>query len=324
MEKLFYSCFFGLFLFLVAETGWAVSPCTVAGLLAARASESQIASQPAKPLPTLFEEVRALFLSEIASLNLESKPKELLRKRLLTIQFKTRNCSGSGSARASYFRNQHKIEICEASLNLPEAAQVVLLSHEMGHSMDLCSIGSGFYEVFPGAKQIVFKPTLDHDTAISVDEVMRPETKFLVDSALLANPRGKEILDALIASSKIKKVESGILEDKNPIKNVYRCLAASSGYPALPARAEVCNGTAFTEAGAQIWATKVTARYINANLFHLTGADLYGMFSNVNIVRKAGNQDPSGKEKDYNEMFLKEKSIRSAFACADPPLNSCF
>lgn len=301
--------------------------CTVRQILTrfqVRGTEAPGAAKRASSLDALVEEVRALFLSEISNSAFSSSEKELLRKRLLKLKVQSVSCiENSTKALGTFHTIGYVIEICDRVLEHPAFSLVVLLAHEMGHSMDLCSLSNSFYEVLPGGEVPGFQPPLDFGWRERLKKIYDSKTKLLTDGKLAHEPGAKQFLEKLIAVKKIKLIDKGIPFEHSPLTKSYRCLEKTGKYKALPDdRRTICKN--FSEPGAQIWAAKVSAAYLRANFYSMSRADLISIFSLMKIETKLGNVlPPRDKEKDFNEIFLPQAIFRSSFECQSPPALSC-
>lgn len=310
-----------ILLSLLAPTAQA-DECTVRGLRARGATEAA-GEAPARvsSLKDLYATVRALFLSEIERSAASAATKNLMRKRVLTLELETKQCSSPAETRAVYETSRHLIVVCEQELALSELALVVLLSHEIGHSVDLCTLPVPFYEKKPGGPPIRLDPRLDNDSKIVLEGVLDQKHRYFSASPFSRLPAARRQLEKLEKEGRVKRVDQGVPLSSHPLFATYRCLESRSGYPAL--RGAQCDLVNHSEPGAQMWAAKVTAAYVNAKFFSLRKVDLNSMFGNIQAPKSSGAA-PGGKEKDYNEMFLTTKPVRSAFECTTPVTGGCF
>ncbi len=300
--------------------------CTARSILTRFQVRGDPLTQAVRPesLASLALEVRALFLAEIQSSSISQEHKDLLSKRLMTLKIRTKACNKHSSL-ASNNSMTHTISVCDTMLKYPEFSLVVLLAHEMGHSMDLCGISRPFFEVKPGGKIPQFNPPLDERWADYLRQIYENESEYFIFRDMFDSPRSKEVIDRLIEEKKILRLEKGIPIEESPITENYRCLAKRSSYPELTQdHAELCKGFKYSEAGAQIWSAKVSAAYLKAKYFRMNRVDLVSMFSLMQISTKRSElQSPRDKEKDFNEIFLPQSIFRSSFECQSTVAPSC-
>ncbi|MCC6137203.1 MAG: hypothetical protein IT287_01105, partial [Bdellovibrionaceae bacterium] len=126
----------------------------------------------------------------------------------------------------------------------------------------------------------------------------------------------------LLRNGSLKKVDGGISLDQNPLVPSYNCLSVHQKYKPLPReQAKVCEGTQFTEAGAQIWGARITARYIEKNPPN-NSLQALGLFAAGGLDTLMG-KGPSQKVKDFNSMFLSEPAIQQALGCSPNAQQNC-
>lgn len=302
--------------------------CTARSILTRFQVRGDPFTQAKRPesLASLALEVRALFLAEIQSASISQEHKDLLSKRLMTLKIETRSCEKNKDiSKATYYSLWHTIKICDYMIKYPEFGLVVLLAHEMGHSMDLCYIHGAFFENKQGGKIPKFNPAVDDGWEDFLKIIYESKSKYFTVGDFLDRDRGKEIFEKLISEKKIVQVDKGIPIKDSPLTESYRCLSKGGSYPPLKEnQTELCQGSKYSEAGAQIWSAKVSAAYLKAKYFRMNRVDLTSMFSLMKIPTKQGRlQSPRGKEKDFNEIFLPQSIFRSSFECQSTVAPSC-
>lgn len=280
---------------------------------------SAVTERPEAETNQIIQEVKDLLLQEIAGSNVAQSPaQQLMLKRIQDLQVTLQDCNDVEG------RNSHaiyEVKLCKNARKMPKLALVSLVAHELAHSIDLCNLGGQRYQR-PHSHTNLSIPTDIEDEGLRgfVTEVRESSNPFLLDSPMARTPENLRRFTQLIEENGFKKVDEGVPLSSNPLIHPFACLAREfKNYKKIPeTREELCRGSHHTEAGAQIWAARITGNYIATT--SPTNEEKLGLFANsMGSLNKA----PSGKEIDMNAIYFSDPNIQRAFGCTPSPQQQC-
>lgn len=257
----------------------------------------------------IIDKVILIFIQEIAGSTPENRlnsSQKLMIKRiqLLNFEFVARN-----NAEASHSTSHLSISIVNSALKSPRLAFVALIAHEIGHALDLCHLSANLLQ-----RHNPIDPSILLDDK-SLKELVSSASGFGLDAQARKDPIVSQLIDSLIQNKSLQVVEQGIPLESNPALAVYNCLSQNSEprsrYPILDKNL-VCQGSDFTETGAQIWAARITAKYLQLNE-PASRLDALGLFaySLPSFVKDT----PDIKELDMDKIYLAQESMQEIFGC---------
>lgn len=267
----------------------------------------------------IIQEVKDLLLREIAGSNVNQSPaQQLMLKRIQDLQVTLQDCNDVEG------RNSHaiyEVKLCKNARKMPKLALVSLVAHELGHSIDLCNLGGQRYERPHSHTNLSLPGNIeDENLREFVTEVKESSNPFLLDSPMARTPDSLRQFTQLIEANGFRKVDEGLPLSSNPLIHPFACLAREyKTYKNIPeTREELCRGSHHTEAGAQIWAARITGNYMAAT--SPTIEEKLGLFANsVGSLSKG----PAGKEVDMNAIYFSDPNIQRAFGCTPSPQQQC-
>jgi hypothetical protein len=271
----------------------------------------------------LFEESRAAMILEITAGRPDaqlSDTQKIMAERIRTIKIEF--ADGPGSA-AGYATTSHRIVLRSKTLSTPKLALIGLFAHEMGHSVDICSLGTSFYSRGSNRSINLGAGVVDADLATHLNDSSAANTEYLIDKSYQDHPEYLAALQRLTRQGYFTRLNTGVTLRQNPARATYQCLQNRSQYRPLPAtQQEVCSNTAFNETGAQIWGARILANYLK-NAPPLSVQEKLGLFALAQMSTNQQKTEAVGKEKDYNEIFLSEPATQRALGCTPVPGKIC-
>jgi hypothetical protein len=271
----------------------------------------------------LFEESRAAMILEITAGRPDaqlSDTQKIMVERIRTIKIEFTDGPG---ATAKYITTTHRIFLRRETLSTPKLALIGLFAHEMGHSIDICSLGTAFYSRGSNPSTNLGTGVADVELARSLNESSAVGTEYFIDKGYQDNPEHLAALQRLTRQGYFTRLNTGVPLRQNPARATYQCLQDRSQYSPLPATVpEICAGTSFNEAGAQIWGARILANYLK-NAPPLSVQEKLGLFALGQISANPQKGEAESKEKDYNEIFLSEPATQRALGCTPVPGKNC-
>lgn len=268
-----------------------------------------------------FENIRQMTAQEILrSSSSTPEEKNILLQRLQRLQI---TFSDSCPPLAANNSLTQTVVVCRRALRLPSLAIVALLAHEVGHTIDLCSLTGTFYTRREPLRQLAThlrRRSLSTDEQSFVNQLdQNPGAQSLIAARNI--PGSEPVLAELVRRGAISPADSGMPLARNPVSATYVCLS-QNGYPRSPSSAEeACNSTQYTEPSAQVWSARITAAYIRQNP-PATRLDALGLFAAADLSSLIA-KGPSNKVRDFDNIFLSEPSIRQAFGCRPRANQNC-
>lgn len=198
-----------------------------------------IQPRPLEEANQIVDEIKESMMRVIAGEGAQSSHQLLMISRIRDLKINMTNCQGAEGSNDS---TTYEIRLCQNALKMPKLALVSLVAHEIGHSLDLCNLGSKRYH--------------NHST-------------------------GARFLDTTeVDTSNAEITDRGIPLNENPLLGSYSCLNQSNNYyrPIPDDRQTLCSDTMFTESGAQIWAARATGQFVK--MHPPTREEAIGLFAN--------------------------------------------
>lgn len=133
------------------------------------------------------------------------------------------SCSG-GVPNAFYLRESHTLNVCPNQVLKSDGDIIFAVTHEIGHSIDPCGARMPLWEVDQEKlKRVMVDASLSEEDKSTLKRIFPLKTK-MSNSDLNLNFSNQKILDKLIQSGAIKKVQDGVGTAKYPFKKEYGCL----------------------------------------------------------------------------------------------------
>lgn len=287
-------------------------------------------------LNVLLADVRALFIDEIS----QGRPfdelnpgQQLVIKRLGLLTISTVECTGR-QAQGTNHTLESRLEICSSLLSAPIASLVVLLGHELSHSIDISKLGCRLLRLT--------NPSLRPERQVrshSTDASVRAEvTTALTTISTAKRPfnecglsaGSRDVINALVRSGEVTVVDEGLPPDRNPSGPVLKCLAERYNSPTSrrvpPPRtqgeAEEGGYREFGEPSAQVWGAHALSLYVKAHP-QLMPTDLTAITQLTPIYPDIKVKGISPKERDLNEIYFSDPATQAALRCRPEPNQDC-
>lgn len=274
----------------------------------------------------IISDLKAMMIAEISGSGTLTPDQQLMINRVNDLKVNLSDCSNvEGSNDSITF----EVSLCKNALKMPKLALVSLLAHEIGHSLDLCGLGSSrFHNHRHDLNQI--NSALPATAPVSGDaedftrllsEASASSSPYLLDTSFSSDPQHSARFSALVRASGMRKADNGIPLTRNPLAVTYQCISGNNNhFNALTEnREELCRNTDFSEGGAQIWASRLTGRFVAQNPPQ-SKTEALGLLANfVSGIQKG----PQGKEHEMNSIFLSEPSLQRIFNCTPKPTQTC-
>lgn len=266
-------------------TGPSSAPDGIAEMPSVRKSRllGNIQPRPLEEGQQIVSEVRESMMREIAGSGNQSPHQRLMIERVRDIKITISDCQGAEGSNDS---TQYEIKLCQNALKMPKLALVSLIAHELGHSLDLCNLGSKRYHNHSTGQRFL-------DTSPDITREMRQAAEL---------------------------TDNGIPLAENPLIGAYQCLNQTNDYyrPIPSERTELCNETLYTESGAQIWAARATGQFVKAH--PPSREEAIGLFANS---MTGMNKGTTNKEHDIDSIYFADANIRDIFGCSPKPSQNC-
>lgn len=277
--------------------------------------------RPKAEAEQMIREIKDLMIQEITGEGELSPHQALMIKRVRDLQVNVTDCTGAEGSNDS---SSYEISLCLNTLKMPKLALVSLVAHEIGHSLDLCGLGSKRYKKNDpnvnlesvnenlGGSQNLFLDTLG--------KMSNPGNSFLLDTSVTTTPEQQSQFQKIAAAAGLEVVDQGIPQHENPLAASYACLNGADPYyrPLPENRNTTCNDTLYTESGAQIWAARITGKFVST--YTPSKEEALGLFANV----MAGmNKGTTNKEHDIDSIYFSDPNIRNMFGCSQKPKQNC-
>lgn len=205
---------------------------------------------------------------------------------------------------AEYDANQNTVRVCKAGLNLPLESLVPVLAHEIGHSMDPCTLVIYNYkpqfmeaikikDLAPLQECRIDKNTSEHFAKEALEDIDAGATGIVLSAA------SRRIIERLLVCGQLEKTTSNSVEVT---------LAESSACDML-----------HRESFADQKGAEITSNYLqtHAQKFRDRAAEVLSYFE-INACLRGDIPDsnyPTANER--LRTFTKKKKIQNAIGCVD-------
>jgi hypothetical protein len=303
------------------------------------APEPELALRSIEQILAVAEKARRILLEEVSGGKLAAsftEEQQLMINRLRAVKVKVVPCAIQRMAPAAHVLTGDTIEVCkQAATATPELALLALFAHEFGHSLDPCTLANSAYEnpnprvVLAPAFEYFYRQSFEgmpvdegelHDRLL---DLKKPGIARILIARGHQAPHTKAAFGKMLASGRLKRIDSGIGVGLQVTAPVLACLHGKNGYPAAPTSlATACDGSEFSEVGAQIWGARVVAKSLEKS-GPLPAMQMLGLFahSQFNMSQKA-NQFTQ-KSRDFEAIYLSEPGVQRAFRCEPTEQQIC-
>jgi len=296
-------------------------------------------SRSSEQILEVAEKARRILLEEVsggkqaASLTDEQ---QLMNNRLRAVKVKIVPCTMHRMTPGAHVLTGDTIEVCkQAAIATPELALLALFAHEFGHSLDPCTLANSAYEnpnprvVLAPAFEYSFRQSFEgspvdegelHDRLL---DLKKPGIARILIARGSQDPHTTAAFGKMLASGRLKRVDAGIGVGLQVTAPVLACLHGKNAYPAAPtSTATACDGSGFSEEGAQIWGARVVAKSLEKS-GPLPAMQMLGLFahSQFNMSQNANEFTP--KSRDFEAIYLSEPSLQRAFRCQPTAQQIC-
>lgn len=273
---------------------------------------------------SLFESLKVDFIQEItrgAAAEQWTSAQRMMIQRIQTLSVRLESCDRPLASNAML---EHRVTVCSSAMRLPQLSLVALLAHEIGHSIDLCNLGNGFFrKVGNPIFSTFFKEesfTSDSEFMRQLERVSASQVTHFMEQTFCSHADRRERLQSMVQQGVIERVDSGLPIAENPSYRTYRCLEDKARYsPVGDGSIQTCRVGDASEAGAQIWAARLVSRYVERNP-PTSELDRLGLFAGSMPYL---NKGVAGKERDMNEIYLAEPAIQRMFGCQPTETQVC-
>lgn len=270
----------------------------------------------------IFDDVKASLISEIKgqSQSLSSK-QTLMIERLKNLKFVVNDdCSDLASNTTA----AQVVKLCFRALRLPTASLVATLGHELGHSLDLCNAGCPYHRKTNPRQAL--GPLIRADRKSEETQTyFRLADKYPMSTHMIQDTNSTSIdtdINTLLSNGSLVSVDQGIPLSENPLTKTYQCLESKFNYKKLPrSQNEVCEGSYFSEAGAQIWGARALANHLEKNppQTELEKLAIFASAETSALISKG----QSSKSNDFNAIYMSDPKIQKALNCTPRPHQNC-
>lgn len=277
--------------------------------------------RPRAEADQIIAEVKDLMIKEISAEGQLSPHQQLMINRVRDLEINVTDCTGAEGSNDS---STYKINLCLNTLKMPKLALVSLVAHEIGHSLDLCGLGSKRYkknnpdvnletenEELGGARDL-FDDTLA--------KMSNPANHFLLDTSVTQRTEQRVQFARIARAGGLEVIDEGIPLHENPLVTTYACLNQADPYyrPLPDNHTTTCNETIYTESGAQIWAAKITGKFVST--YSPSREEAIGLFANA---MSGMNKGTTNKEHDIDAIYFSDPHIRNMFGCTPKANQNC-
>lgn len=269
----------------------------------------------------IIAEVKEVMIREISGEGELSPHQQLMLSRIRDLEINVTDCTGAEGSNDS---STYKISLCLNTLKMPKLALVSLVAHEMGHSLDLCGLGSKRYSKnIPNVNLETENENLGGSRDLFGDTLSRmsnPSNRFLLDTSVTETDEQRRQFEKIAASGGLIAADNGIALHENPLIASYTCLNQTNRYyrPLPDNQRDTCNDTIYTESGAQIWAARITGKFVST--YSPSKEEAIGLFANA---MSGMNKGTTNKEHDIDSIYFADPNIRNMFGCTPKANQNC-
>lgn len=271
---------------------------------------------------TLMNNVRENLINDIVRGRPESTwsaQQSLMIRRIRNLKVRVTDCEGSG---ANYSMGQY-IDLCRSSLSIPLPALVMLIGHEIGHSVDLCHLSAPYYAVdFSRPLEQYLPASTSSNESVFLDDLRLKlrQARAAGGDHLILTSRSSSVestfFNNLRAQGLMTPIDQGIENWQNPAWRTYACLEGQ-GYPTFRNEEGRCNAS---EAGAQVWGARALALHLSRNPAPVS--DIIASFACMGDIQLQKDL-VTGKERDFNQIYMSEPVIQYSLFCQAQPNQTC-
>lgn len=317
-------------------------------------------SRSTAELTKIFNDTKELLIDEIIngkSVEEWNPYQKIMVDRIRSLKFQVKKCTSEERQNpgASNDLLTNTIKICGHALDAPQLALVMVLGHEIGHSLDIVNLGCRQFKMkTPGIRLESYFHATPQEATILKDSEIKSATSFIgghssnsippfdmevfrdrlklasdgngfFNECAFENPKEKQHLDTLLKSNKIEIVDEGIPVSWHPHRKAMSCMAKNAKWEEPPTsqnQAEIGGYFTYGEKSAQIWGARALARHVRLNP-QIKANEILGISRFVELNENLSLKGVGEKEIEIDTIYLAEPEIQKRLYCEPNSGQNC-